>query len=158
MAAVDYQLAPASASDEEWLETLRRGVYRELFEATWGGWDEARHNRHFTECMKLGCIWIIAVEGGRIGMVQLFDRGDAVEVGEIQIQRAAQRQGIGTRVLRDIIADAHRRKKRVVLSVGLENHKAFRLYERLGFQRVARSETHNHMACAPPGRVPAPSN
>ena len=83
-------------------------------------------------------------------MVQLFDRDDSVEIGEIEIQRTAQSLGIGTRVLQDIIADAHHRNKRVVLSVGLGNHRALQLYERLGFHRIAQSETHHHMACAPP--------
>ncbi|TMA32344.1 MAG: GNAT family N-acetyltransferase [Deltaproteobacteria bacterium] len=148
--AVNYQLTPASASDEKWLEELRRDVYRELFEATWGGWDEARHRRHFAECLRLACISIIAIGGERVGMVQLFDRDDSVEIGEIEIQRTAQSLGIGTRVLEDIIADAHHRNKRVVLSVGLGNHRALQLYERLGFHRIAQSETHHHMACAPP--------
>jgi hypothetical protein len=32
---------------------------------------------------------------------------------------------------------------------GLKNDKAFRLYQRLGFRRVAQSETHNHMEYEP---------
>jgi ribosomal protein S18 acetylase RimI-like enzyme len=82
-------------------------------------------------------------------MVQLFDEAEAVEVGEIQIQPERQSRGVGTRVLKDIIAEAHRRRKPVRLRVGLKNERAFRLYERLGFRRVAQSETHNHMECHP---------
>ncbi len=39
---MEYRLIGALASDEEWLERLRRDVYQELFQTTWGGWDEAR--------------------------------------------------------------------------------------------------------------------
>ena len=144
-----YQLISALPSDEAWLENLRRSVYQELFQATWGGWDEARHMRHFSECITRGHIFIIELDGARVGMIQIFDEPNAVEVGEIQVQSSSQSRGIGTAVLKDVIADAHQRRKSVRLSVGLKNDKAFRLYERLGFRRVARTETHNHMACEP---------
>ena len=142
---IQYRLISASASDDGWLEDLRRSVYQELFQATWGGWDEARHMRHFSECIERGHISIIEVDGVRVGMVQLFDDAGAVEVGEIQVLPRHQNRGVGTRVLMDIIADADQHLKCVRLSVGLKNDKAFRLYQRLGFRRVDQSETHNHM-------------
>ena len=144
-----YQLVPASIEDEAWLEQLRRDVYQELFMATFGGWDEARHSRHFSECLQRGGISIIEVDGGRVGMIQMFDQPDAVEVGEIQIQPSYQKQGIGSRVLKEVIARAHEQRKKVLLSVALKNEGAYRLYQRLGFQKVGNNDTHNLMACDP---------
>lgn len=144
-----YRLISTLPSDETWLEDLRRRVYQELFRATWGGWDETRHRRHFSDCIRRGQISIVEVDGVRVGMVQLFDDAEAVEVGEIQIHPEHQSRGVGTRVLTDIIAEAHRRRKPVRLRVGLKNDGAFRLYERLGFRQVAQSETHKHMECRP---------
>ena len=146
---MEYRLTSAVASDEHWLERLRREVYQELFQATWGGWDEARHARHFTECIKRGNISIIEVDGVRVGMIQRFNEPDTVEVGEIQIQPGDQNRGIGTCVLRDIIRNAHQQHKRVLLTVALQNEKALRLYHRLGFHQVAQTDTHYHMACEP---------
>lgn len=83
----------------------------------------------------------------RVGMIQLFDHPDAIEVGELQIQPSHQNRGIGTCVLRGIIASAQAQQKKVSLTVALKNDKAFRLYQRLGFRRVNQSETHNHMVC-----------
>ena len=142
---LQYQLIDAFPSDLVWLENLRRNVYQELFQATWGGWDEARHVRHFAECVERAHISIIEMDGVRVGMVQRFDAPGCVEMGEIQVQPIHQNRGVGTRVLSDIISDARQRGKTVRLSVGLKNHKAYRLYERLGFRRVAQSDTHNHM-------------
>jgi hypothetical protein len=88
--AVTHHLVPATAEDPPWLEQLRRAVYRDLFSATWGGWDEARHLRHCAECWALGGIYCIEVDGERIGMIQLLDRPDAVDIGEIQIQPTHQ--------------------------------------------------------------------
>lgn len=146
---MEYRLVSAVPSDNAWLEDLRRTVYQDLFQATWGGWDEARHARHFADCIRRGHVSIIEVDGVRVGMVQLFEEPSSVEVGEIQVQTSYQNRGIGTRVLSDIIANAHRHGKCVRLEVGLKNDKAFRLYERLGFRRVAQSETHHHMECEP---------
>ena len=105
-------VVPASIEDEVWLERLRRDVYQELFMATFGGWDEARHRRHCVECWERGAIYAIEVDGVRVGMIQLFDQPDAVEVGEIQIQPSHQNQGIGSRVLQDTIARVHERGRR----------------------------------------------
>jgi ribosomal protein S18 acetylase RimI-like enzyme len=146
---MEYRLVESTASDVDWLDSLRRSVYQDLFQATWGGWDEARHQRHFAECLNRGHISIIEVGGSRVGMVQVFNESDLVKVGEIQIQPQDQNRGIGTTVLLDIVAMAHSHGKRVSLAVGLKNDRAFRLYRRLGFQLVGSTETHHHMTCAP---------
>jgi ribosomal protein S18 acetylase RimI-like enzyme len=124
-------------------------VYRGLFFTTWGGWDEARHLRHCAECWARGGIYCIAVDDERIGMIQLLEHPDAVQIGEIQIQPAHQGRGIGTRLVRDTIALAHAQRKKVSLSTGLQNHRAYALYQRLGFRHVAQTETHNHMEYEP---------
>jgi ribosomal protein S18 acetylase RimI-like enzyme len=144
-----YRLVPASPQDEPWLENLRRAVYQELFVSTFGGWDEARHARQFRECWKKGQIAVIEVDAVRVGMIQLFERADGVEVGEIQILPGHQNLGIGSEVLKNTVAKAHQQGKNVLLSVGLKNEHAYRLYERLGFRKVASNDTHNLMTCEP---------
>lgn len=146
-----YRLIDASPADEDWLDGLRRRAYADLFGATWGGWDEARHMRQFSECVTQGHISIIEVDGERVGMVQLLEKSDAVEVAEIQIDPSHQGGGIGTSVLLDVISDARARGRDVRLSVGLKNQKAITLYERLGFVAVRQSETHCHMRYAAVG-------
>ena len=144
-----YQLVPALMEDQAWLEGLRRDVYLELFVATFGGWDEVRHARQFSECLTRGGISIIKIDGMRVGMIQVFDQPDGVEVGEIQIQPSHQNRGIGTRVLTDAITRGHEQGKKILLSVALKNERAYRFYQRLGFQKVAHNDTHNLMSCEP---------
>jgi ribosomal protein S18 acetylase RimI-like enzyme len=144
-----YQLVPALMEDRAWLERLRRDVYLELFVATFGGWDEVRHARQFSECLTRGAISIIKIDGMRVGMIQVFDQSDAVEVGEIQIQPSHQNRGVGTRVLTDAITRGHEQGKKILLSVALKNERAYRLYQRLGFQKLAHNDTHNLMSCDP---------
>ena len=142
---VTYRLIDASPADEPWLDELRRRAYADLFKATWGGWDEDRHLRHFSESMKRGHISLIVIDGTRVGMIQILDHGDAVEVAEVQIDPSHQGRGIGTRVLQEVISNATARGLGVRLSVGLKNQKTIRLYERLGFKSERRSETHCDM-------------
>ena len=146
---MDFSLIPASNSDEEWLDTLRRRAYRKLFDATWGGWDEARHQRHFSESWNDGCISIIVTDGHPVGMIQLLEAGDSVEVAEIQILPEQQNLGLGAAVLADVIEVACRRNKFVSLYLGLKNTAAYRLYTRLGFKETERSDTHIYMTYRP---------
>lgn len=140
-----YILRNSKDSDREWLDSLRRLVYRELFNTTWGGWDEAKHAEHFEDCWQRGCIQLIEMDGSPIGMIQLHDLDDRIEVGEIQISPAHQNKGVGTQVLVDLIERVREGQKDVVLSAGLKNTRAIRLYARLGFKVVKRSETHVYM-------------
>jgi ribosomal protein S18 acetylase RimI-like enzyme len=144
-----YRLIPAAAKDQAWLEQLRRSVYQDLFFATWGDWDEARHLRHCAECWARGEISLIEVNGSPIGMIQLFELTDSIEVGEIQISPQHQNEGIGTQLLRDTIDRAQTQSKKVVLATGLQNNRAFQLYLRLGFRHVRQTDTHNHMEYEP---------
>ena len=147
-----YHLKPATEADRAWLEELRRSVYQELFVATWGAWNEARHRRHCDECWERGNICTVEVKGERVGMIQVHEDGGGFEVGEIQILPAHQGLGIGSRLLEDVVARAHAQDRKVSLSTGLKNIRAVELYERLGFRHVAQSDTHFHLESKPPAR------
>ena len=140
-----YSLRHAKDADKAWLDELRRVVYEHLFYATWGGWDEARHQRHFATSWQNGRIQLIEVKGQRIGMIQLRELVDCVEVGEIQVLPEYQNKGLGTQLLVEVIDRAKQQGRDVILSTGLMNAGACRLYERLGFEETERSDTHVHM-------------
>lgn len=144
-----YHLHPATNDDKSWLDRLRRAAYRDLFDATFGGWDEERHARHFDTTWQRGHIKLIEVDGDRIGMIQVLEEPDQVEIAEIQISPDHQNKGIGSAVLSDAVSRAHHHGKPVVLSVGLKNQRAVRLYLRLGFRRSGRTETHELLSCPP---------
>ena len=144
-AVTPYTLASSSVEDRPWLDQLRRDAYRDLFDATWGAWDEARHQRHLAASIEQGNIKIIQQNGLRVGMLQLVDHHDATEVAEIQIRPEAQGKGLGTAVLNGVIQEARSQLHTVHLSTGLRNEGALRLYLRMGFRLVATSETHFHL-------------
>ena len=142
---MEYSLRPPSKSDKAWLDNLHRAAYRDLFDATWGGWDEGRHIQHFTDSWDAGSISIILVNQVPVGMIQLLEADDEVEIAEIQILPDQQNRGLGAQVIEDVIKSARKRYKCLSPQLGLKNIGAFRLYERLGFQEARRSETHIFM-------------
>ena len=144
-----YRLLRVAANDQRWLDQLRRSVFRELAVATYGSWDEARHVRETTECWDRGDISVIEADGARVGMIQMLDQTGFVEIVELQIQPSHQNRGIGSRILSDIVDQAHKRGKTVKLSVALKNERANEFFQRCGFQHVAQTETHHQLQCEP---------
>ena len=80
-------------------------------------------------------------------MIQLRELGDCVEVGEIQILPEYQNKGLGTQLLVEVMDRSRQQGRDVILSTGLMNSGAHRLYERLGFVETERSDTKVHMRC-----------
>lgn len=78
-------------------------------------------------------------------MLQRLDHDHAIEIAELQLLPSAQGRGIGTRVMRRVMADAGARGVPVRLRVGRMNRGARALYERLGFRVVEETETHVRM-------------
>ena len=109
---MSIQLQPSTGEDEVWLEELRRAVYLDLFVATWGAWDESRHQRHWASCKEKGCISIIKKDEIYIGMAQVFEEVESVEIAELQVLPEFQCRGVGTHVLSKIIEGAHARADR----------------------------------------------
>ena len=146
IAAINYDLKRATDADKDWLDALRRAAYRDLFDTTWGQWDEARHQRHFAEFWAAGNISIVSVDGQPAGVLQLFEAEDVVEIGEIQVLPECQNRGLGGRILSDVVEHAGKEGKRAALFLGIKNQGAFRLYQRLGFEETGRSDTHIFMS------------
>jgi len=144
-----YRLIRAVVRDQRWLDQLRRSVYRDLFMASFGRWDEARHVRDTNECWDRGEVSLIEADGARVGMIQILDQTGFVEIGELQIHPAHQGRGIGSRILSDVVDQAHKRGKTVVLSVALHNERAHEFFRRCGFQHVEQTETHHRLQCEP---------
>ena len=101
-------------------------------EATWG-WDEAYQRRRFREHFDPAESQIVVVDGRDVGVLQVEDRGEDVSIDLIEIAPSHQGQGLGTRIIKDVLAVAHAEKRPVSLHVLKTNPRARRLYERLGF-------------------------
>lgn len=135
-----YSLRELLPADFETLFAIHEAAMRHYVEATWGRWDEEFQRDHFRGMLERGMAKVVQVRGEAVGLLELRDAADQVEVLNIELAPVVQRCGLGTEILGDVIGRAGRRP--VALQV-LKVNPARRLYERLGF--VAAGETATHI-------------
>lgn len=85
---------------------------------------------------------IIEKGSDRVGVVILEQLEDCDWLHEIQICPNYQGQGLGTTLLRDLLADARTRRVPLRLKVLHANQDAKRLYARMGFLESERLANH----------------
>jgi ribosomal protein S18 acetylase RimI-like enzyme len=79
---------------------------------------------------------VIEVDGEAAGWVLVTTMPHEVRLVEIMVLAKLRGTGIGTAVIRRILATAAEAGKPVRLNVNITNQKAIALYERLGFSRI----------------------
>jgi ribosomal protein S18 acetylase RimI-like enzyme/ubiquinone/menaquinone biosynthesis C-methylase UbiE len=124
-------LRPAADADREFLRNLHHVCYRPWVEPIWG-WDEADQDRRFAAAFSTEGRSIVEQEGRPIGTIRIAQRQDAVVIADIAVLPEHQGRGIGSRLLRGVLAEADRHSRPVRLQV-LRTNPARRLYERQGF-------------------------
>jgi ribosomal protein S18 acetylase RimI-like enzyme len=87
----------------------------------------------FRQRWDVGQVRIITLDGTDIGWLQSFVKDDALFLGQLFVDGALRRQGIGTGVVKGLIEEAARASRAVTLGV-VRTNPALRLYERLGFR------------------------
>ncbi|CAN5200878.1 ribosomal protein S18-alanine N-acetyltransferase [soil metagenome] len=82
--------------------------------------------------------YVVALsDGSVVGYAGLCDYPDEAFVQTIAVAPAAQGQGLGGRLLTDLLGEAERRRQRTVgLEVRADNAPALRLYDAHGFTRT----------------------
>ncbi len=87
---------------------------------------------------RLDAAAIVEVDGAAAGVIKVLQDGTTWTIEQFQIVPQHQGRGLGTTVLRAVIADAHRSGALLRLSV-LKQNPAARLYARLGFRTLSES-------------------
>jgi ribosomal protein S18 acetylase RimI-like enzyme len=131
-------LRPADPDDYAFCKRLYFTENQWILDAL--GLDRAAHEARFPDQWKVSEVRLIVLNGEEIGWLQIAAQADALFLGQIYIVRSSQRQGIGTEVLRRVIAEAATAQLPLQLDVAKINP-ALRLYQRLGFQ-ITGEEQH----------------
>ena len=134
-----YQLRPAIQADRAFLYDLHKSAIRPAVEATWG-WNEAWQQDYFAQKFDPDKRQVIVAKGQDVGVVVIEEREGAVYIGLIEVLPAFQGRGIGTAVIQDILHQADKQNRPVMLHVLKTNEAGKRLYERLGFVVTAVAE------------------
>lgn len=145
-----FSLRPPRAEEYEQLYALHRAAMGDYIVRTWGPWDDAQQRGYLDDRYAKGNMLVVEVEGEIAGIFEHEKRGHALFLANIEFLPAYQGRGIGTVLVRGLIADAVTRGLSVELTV-LRVNPARRLYERLGFIEYDLTETHHYMRWSQPG-------
>jgi ribosomal protein S18 acetylase RimI-like enzyme len=143
--------------DFEFLWQLHNAALKKYITATWG-WDEAWQRRDFEKNFNPGEGEIVVVDGKDAGFLRVSEKENETFLISIRLLPEFQHRGIGTKLIKDLLAASRAKNKPVRLPV-LKVNPARRLYEKLGFEVVEEMETHFLMKASlnPPLRRPSVS-
>jgi len=126
--------------DFEFLWQLHNAALKKYIAATWG-WDEALQRRFFAERFNPDDGEIVAVDGTDAGFLRVSEKENETVLISIHLLPKFQNQGIGTKLIKDVLAESRSKNKPVRLQV-LKVNPARQLYEKLGFRVFGETETH----------------
>jgi GNAT superfamily N-acetyltransferase/phosphoglycolate phosphatase-like HAD superfamily hydrolase len=138
----NFETRQATDADLELLfDILARSLGPHIAEAH-GTFDVAEARARFDEVTRPEHHVIVEIDGAPIGCVCAIDRPDELRIARVFLYPEFHGRGIGTQLVRDLIARASERGVRARLRVFKANP-ARRLYEREGF--VVSGETEHHV-------------
>ncbi len=135
------ELRKATREDFDFLFNLHKSTMREYVEKTWG-WDEAWQRDYFLHHLNPDMLQIIVLNHKDVGSISVMNRDQDLFLSSIEILPEYQNKGIGTHLIKKVIADARSENKPVSLQVLKSNKRAQALYERLGLEKCGETETH----------------
>ncbi|HEY2746439.1 MAG TPA: GNAT family N-acetyltransferase [Polyangia bacterium] len=141
-----YTLRPATEDDFDFLFDLHEVAMRDHVQAIWG-WDDAFQRKMYRESFANKQRSIVIVDGVESGVVCILRRAGDVYLELVEIHPRLQRRGVGSAIVRAVLAEAAAARLPAALRVFKINVGARRLYQRLGFVIVGENETHYDMRC-----------
>jgi len=148
---------PATPEDEPFLRQLiLDSVTEELMAASWPEpmrsqlleMQYSARRRSIRERFPNAEDRIVLVDGQPAGWFARADLPDEIRWIDLMIRPERRGQGVGTALLGEEMAESDRARKPARFSVSVQNSRAIRLYERLGFRRTGGDETQHFMEYA----------
>ena len=130
----------ASEADRAFAFDVKKQALGPYIKQVWG-WDEEIQVVFFEKEFNPSLLEIITYENQNIGTIEVLFNSERILINKFYILPDFQGHGIGSKILKDEIANA--RKRGLCLRLGvLRINPAVRFYERHGFTKVEENETH----------------
>jgi ribosomal protein S18 acetylase RimI-like enzyme len=133
------RLRAAEAADYDFARRVHHAGMRWIGERLLGCWDEAAQDARFQGKFVLAEVRVIVAGGDDGGYLQVAAGAGALELKELHIAAPFQKRGIGSEVLRLVLADARRLAKPATVSV-VKFNPALAFYQRAGFRIVGQDD------------------
>ena len=139
----EYILRNVEDGETEWLFELNKQSYHDVVVRQFGSWDETFQRDWFDKKWEQGRpAKVVSIGNEPVGVVVL-ERTDTHDwLDEILIKSEHRGKGIGTSLMKELIADARGRNHPLRLRVLHENQRAMHFYESLGFFVLKSLENH----------------
>lgn len=144
-ASMELQRRLATPGDQPVARRIHHHAYREVVERQFGRWDESEQDAYFDDAWPLHEHDMLELDDSACGYFAVEFGAEAVNIHELVLHPAYQGRGIGTQLLIEVVDQAQGLMLPVMLQVLLENDRAARLYERLGFSEYSVTDTHRQM-------------
>ena len=144
---------PATAADMEFARTVHHRAYREVIELQYGSWSVDAQDKFFADAWSAATHEIILCDSVSCGYTCIENRKAEIYLRELVIDPDFQCLGIGSSIVKDVLAEATAREIPVRLQTHLLN-RASNLYRRLGFRETGRTNTHILMEWQPAEHAP----
>jgi len=141
---------PATARDQPFAFAVKRAALGAYVAQVWG-WDELAQQAYHAADWARHRPDVVELDGTPIGTLEVVDHHDHLYVGEFYLLPEHQSRGLGTELLRRVLARADAADAPVRLQF-LKVNPVRSLYERHGFQVTGESATH-YFAVRQPART-----
>jgi GNAT superfamily N-acetyltransferase len=128
------ELRAARPTDYDFARGVHHAGMRWIAERLFG-WDDAAQAEKFARQFVLPEVRVIVMHGQDVGYLQVAEEPEALLLKELHVAVPFQKRGIGTEVLRWLLAEARRMAKPLTVGV-VKFNPARELYERLGFRII----------------------
>ncbi len=151
------ELRPITPADLEFLYQLYANTREEELALTdWGAEDKERflrmqfsaQDQHYRQYYPGAKLEVILEQGQPIGRFYVARWESEIRLMDIALVPAVRGRGIGTALVRQLLAEGQSVGKKVSIHVEMYNP-AFRLYKRLGFRRVEEKGVYFLMVWSP---------
>ena len=141
----EVKLIPYIDDDYEFVYEVKKNAYKKYVEECWGSWieeDQRKYFKTFIETVKNNA-YIIMFKDKKIGFYnsEILENGN-YEIGNICIIPEYQRNGIGSKILKEKIEE---NKDRNIEIQYFKQNPVGKLYERLGFIPSGETKFHYQM-------------
>ena len=145
---MNFTLRPASPADYAWLWALKRLTMRSYVEEQSGSWDDEAQEAFFRRNFVPAFIRVVVVDSRDVGLLHVEPEPEMLFLANVQILPEFQNRGLGTALIRVVMAEAKAAGLGTRLQVLKSNRPARRLYERLGFAITQIGSMHDQMRLA----------
>jgi ribosomal protein S18 acetylase RimI-like enzyme len=129
---MNISLRPACDEDFAFVRDVYFATMRSIIESLFG-WDQVREEENFARFFRVDEARIITAEGRNVGWIQEQVDDTSINVGSLYVMQKMQRRGIGSQVLRTLLAHAADQSKAITLAV-VKINPARHFYEKHGFR------------------------